>query len=76
MAAIATKYALSKKQVTRQLKSYKDKKYRMKDIIFEFSLERLIGISAMVGDIQTLNFIDWRYRVPYVKQLTLGGPAQ
>ena len=60
MAAIATKYALSKKQVTRQLKSYKDKKYRMKDIIFEFSLERLIGISAMVGDVRTLNFIDRR----------------
>ena len=29
LAAIAKKYSLTKKQVARQLKSYKDKKYRM-----------------------------------------------
>ena len=37
LAVIATKYGLDEKQVTRQLKSYKDKKYRMKDVILVFS---------------------------------------
>ena len=39
LAAIAKKYGLAKKQVARQLKSHKDKKYRMKDIVLDFSPE-------------------------------------
>ena len=41
LAAIAKKYGLTKKQVARQLKSCKDKKYRMKDIVLDFSPERI-----------------------------------
>ena len=41
LAAIAKKYSLTKKQVARQLKSYKDKKYRMKDIVLDFSPEQI-----------------------------------
>ena len=37
LAAFATKYGLD----TRQLKSYKEKKYRMKKVILDFSPERL-----------------------------------
>ena len=41
LAAIAKKYGLTKKQVARQLKSYKEKKYRMKDVVLDFSPERI-----------------------------------
>ena len=41
LAAIAKKYGLNKKQVARQLKSYKEKKYRMKDVVLDFSPERI-----------------------------------
>ena len=41
LAVIAKKYGLAKKQVARQLKSYKDKKYRVKDIVLDFSPEQI-----------------------------------
>ena len=41
LAAIAKKHDLSKTQIARQLKNYKDKKYRMKDVILEMSPERI-----------------------------------
>ena len=41
LAAIAQKHGLEKPQIARQLKNFKDKKYRLKDVVLEMTPERI-----------------------------------
>mmetsp|Transcript_4411 Transcript_4411/g.7819 ORF Transcript_4411/g.7819 Transcript_4411/m.7819 type:complete len:154 (+) Transcript_4411:124-585(+) len=41
LAAIAQEHGLEKSQIARQLKNFKDKKYRLKDIVLEMTPEQI-----------------------------------